>query len=224
MPRKALGFVGCLCLGTACAWTAPAAAQAPGGITVQLPTYNFFTTQTSVMVPDRGGTSLGGVSRSSGGRREFGPPFLPGNRAFGSATSGGSMEVNVVVHDLQAMDEALLGGAGAGGGGGGAQAGGALASAAPERPVFRVGGTASDAAPNSLAAIRLEKSRESAERTAAALALVADADRSAAAGQKGAARIFLKQALRQADGDLKQSILERLAALTPPPATTSAGR
>lgn len=85
-----------------------ARAQNPNSTTVQLPTYNFFTTQTSVSVPDMGGTYLGGINRSASGGRQFGGPFIPGNRAFGKDTSAGGMSVHVQIHDLEAMDAALL--------------------------------------------------------------------------------------------------------------------
>ena len=51
---------------------------------VQLPTFNYFTVQTTVSVPDRGGAVLGGVNRASSGTtsRGFGPLR---NRASGSS-------------------------------------------------------------------------------------------------------------------------------------------
>ena len=92
------------------------AAAAPGAAlaqrqptTAQLPTYSYFGVATSVVVPDRGSTYLGGVNRASSGRNEFGAPLSPfGNRSIGSERSAASMRVSVYVHDFQAMEEAIL--------------------------------------------------------------------------------------------------------------------
>jgi hypothetical protein len=79
----------------------------PPATTVQLPTFNFFTISTSVMVPDRGGAYLGGVGRAGTSSRTNGLPGLS-NRAGGSIAGSSSMSVHVQVHDLAAMDKALL--------------------------------------------------------------------------------------------------------------------
>ena len=75
--------------------------------TVQLPTFNFFTINTSVLVPDRGSASLGGVGRGSAATRTNGGPGFS-NRTGGSVNGTSGMSVGVQVHDLAAMDKALL--------------------------------------------------------------------------------------------------------------------
>ena len=47
--------------------------------TVQLPTFSFFTVQTTVSVPDSGGAFLGGIGRGAdgGSSRGFGPTSSP---------------------------------------------------------------------------------------------------------------------------------------------------
>lgn len=77
--------------------------------TVQLPTFNFFTISTSVMVPDRGGAYLGGVGRGASAGRSNGAPGLPGSRAFGSSAEAGGVSIGVQIHDFEATDRALLG-------------------------------------------------------------------------------------------------------------------
>ena len=56
---------------------------------VQLPTFHFFTLNTSVLVPDGGDAFLGGVNRATSGRNERGIPGLPG-RPFTNTGIGGS--------------------------------------------------------------------------------------------------------------------------------------
>ena len=80
------------------------------GAAVQLPTYSFFTVNTTVLVPDGGSAYMGGVSRSQAGRSEYGSPLLPlRNVGIGSNTSASSVRVTATIHDFEAMDEALLG-------------------------------------------------------------------------------------------------------------------
>jgi hypothetical protein len=79
----------------------------PPATTVQLPTFNFFTISTTVMVPDRGGTYLGGVGRAGSASGQNGA-FGLGNRSGGSTVGGSGMSVGVQIHDLAAMDKALL--------------------------------------------------------------------------------------------------------------------
>jgi hypothetical protein len=85
------------------------AAQAQS-TTVQLPSYQYFTTGTSVSVPDCGSAYLGGVNRAQSGRNEFGSPLSPlKNRAFGSRRSTSGASVSVYIHDFAALEEELLG-------------------------------------------------------------------------------------------------------------------
>jgi hypothetical protein len=79
----------------------------PPATTVQLPTFNFFTISTTVMVPDRGGTYLGGIGRAGGASGQNGALGL-GHRSGGSTVGASGMSVGVQIHDLAAMDKALL--------------------------------------------------------------------------------------------------------------------
>lgn len=73
--------------------------------TLQLPTFSFFTISTTVLVPDSGTGYLGGVGRSGSGSRSNGL----GSRAGTSGVDIGGMTVRAQIHDLKAMDRALLG-------------------------------------------------------------------------------------------------------------------
>jgi hypothetical protein len=74
------------------------------GQIVQLPSFSRFSYSGSVLVPDRGSTSLGGISRSAS-------QAVRGNGRRGSAFSGGhsgaSVQVTIIDHD--AIDRQLRG-------------------------------------------------------------------------------------------------------------------
>ncbi|MEM8677973.1 MAG: hypothetical protein AAGF97_01345 [Planctomycetota bacterium] len=98
-----------------CMNIAPAIAQRQ--TTIQLPTIRTFGVQTTVSVPDRGTTHLGGVTRGWAGSQSRGVPGLgrlPGvgrpfqQRAFGAGMAATNSSVSAQIIDLQAMDEALL--------------------------------------------------------------------------------------------------------------------
>ncbi|MDH3718315.1 MAG: type II and III secretion system protein [Planctomycetota bacterium] len=85
----------------------PAVAQ-----TIQLPEFGFTTVSTTVLVPDGGTALLGGVNSARYGRTQRGTPLLGGrpfnNVATGSELSGNTIGVTAYIHDLDAMDKALL--------------------------------------------------------------------------------------------------------------------
>ena len=63
-------------------------ARAQQAAAVQLPTYSFFSVNTTVSVPDGGSVLLGGVSRGQDGQNELGPPISPfRNRSIGGSRS-----------------------------------------------------------------------------------------------------------------------------------------
>src|SRR5215467_5980073 len=95
-------------------WSKNAVAQGGAAVptTVQLPTFHYFYSTGTVVVPDGGDAFLGGVSGSASGRTERGIPGLPSrpftNGAIGSTTAAGGVSVSAQIHDLDAMDQALL--------------------------------------------------------------------------------------------------------------------
>lgn len=85
-----------------------AARNAPAqNIAVQQPVLQDFSVETTVTVPDRGSTLLGSVRSSAAGRTSYG--FGPlRNTARGSSQTGSSVTTSVYIHDLRAIDDALL--------------------------------------------------------------------------------------------------------------------
>lgn len=95
--RQSLIFTGLLLL---------VAGDVRGQISVQQPVVGATGVRTSVSVPDRGSTLLGGVSSANSFRQSYGP--LRTGTSRGYDLSGGSMSAHVHIIDLQAMDEAIL--------------------------------------------------------------------------------------------------------------------
>ena len=75
-------------------------------ISVQQPVVATTSVNTTVTVPDRGSAVLGGVSSAQSGRVAYGP--LRSGSSSGLSRQATSISANVFIHDLQAMDEALL--------------------------------------------------------------------------------------------------------------------
>lgn len=73
---------------------------------IQQPVVGTTSVNTTVSVPDRGTTFMGGVSSAQSGRNQYGP-FRSGPSS-GLSRQATSMSVSVFIHDLQAMDEELL--------------------------------------------------------------------------------------------------------------------
>lgn len=94
--------LGVFILGTALALCCDHGASAQ---TVQLPSISYFSYSGSVLVPDRGATSLGSVSRSSMGRSSRG--F--GNRAIGSSFGHAGATAHVTIIDNDAIDRQIRG-------------------------------------------------------------------------------------------------------------------
>lgn len=72
---------------------------------VQLPSFHTFSYGGSVLVPDGGTTSLGGVKRSAAGYNQRG-----WNRGYGSVNSTSNASVSARIIDLAEMDRQILGG------------------------------------------------------------------------------------------------------------------
>lgn len=93
--------LGCIVLGMA---ISPAVAQQQ--LTVQQPSFETFSGATTVSVPDRGRTVIGGVSRGASGTSNYGP-FRSGINS-GRAFSGSSVSAHVRIHDFAEMDRQIL--------------------------------------------------------------------------------------------------------------------
>ena len=75
-------------------------------VAIQQPVVGTAAVNTTVSVPDRGTTFLGGTSSAQSGRSQYGP--LRSGTSMGLSRQSSSISVNVRVIDLQAMDEAIL--------------------------------------------------------------------------------------------------------------------
>jgi hypothetical protein len=193
------------------AFAAEADAQAH---VVQLPSFSYFTTNTSVLVPDGGAAYLGGVNRAGSGSTSRGIPGLGGlpfgNRGSANYASGGGMQVTATIQDLHAMDEALL-----------AQTAKSATSGAADlslqstatRPVA------------SLAEIRQQQAAAAQSQQAEAEELFNQGVTQYDQGKLGVAKIYLQMAARRATGDLLkqvQSKLQQVTLATRPPQVSAA--
>ena len=236
-PERAapLGAACMVALGLLAAISEKVAAQ-QNAVTVQLPTYRFFSISTTVSVPDRGGTAMGGIGRSALGANQFGPAPLPaGTRAMGWERQAQNVHVFAQVHDFQAMEQALTGTepgapghrhhpghigrltvmrAGAPGLASEANSsGGAHLSAAGGDNPLAVH-TAHDAAGQlSVADWKRLRAKEDFAAQRQVTEWIERAAQAAAAGNRGAARVYLTMAYRKASADVRPRIaaeLERL--------------
>ncbi len=193
-----------------------ASAQPP--TTVQLPTFSFFTVNTTVSVPDSGGAYLGGLlrGRDSSSTRGLG---LLANRGSGSERSAGGMSVRAWIHDFRKLDDALL-----------AEAAGkrretdpaALKGAALAGSLDRGGGSpGSDAPLLSVADIRRQNEQQDQAQREEALAYFTKAEEYRTAGKLGLAKLNYQRAAARDAGKVKEAALKRIAQLQNPPAVTA---
>lgn len=77
-------------------------------IAVQQPVLQDFSVDTTVTVPDRGTALLGSVSSGAASRTTYGFGPLRSGGSYGRVLSNSSVTTSVYIHDLRAMDEALL--------------------------------------------------------------------------------------------------------------------
>ena len=75
-------------------------------VAVQQPVVATNSVRTTVSVPDRGSALLGGVNSAQSAGSSYGP--LRSGSSIGLSRSASSMSASVYIHDLRAMDEALL--------------------------------------------------------------------------------------------------------------------
>ena len=206
------------------------------GQVVQLPTFHTFSIGTTVLIPDRGSMSLGGINRSSVGRSEFGVPGIGGvpgvgrlfaNRAIGGQVQASRVNAGATIMDLQELDRQVLG-----------QTAGAAAPAANpavarkaaflaqhvarNNQAMTAQSTAAQSSPGAVAgkntnqqpAVTLPATLPDAEsqaREAYELARQAESR-----GQFASARINYKRAATLSRGQLRTEALARLSAISTP--------
>jgi hypothetical protein len=183
--------------------------------TVQLPTFSFFTVQTTVSVPDRGGAYLGGIGRGadSSTTRGIGPLA---NRGLASSRGASGMSVHATIIDHHEIDQAILAQAAAERG---AAANPAVAKAAA---ISRTVGKSDSL--DSVAAIREQQSAAAAKQASEATEYFAKAQKAEADGKPGVATIFYQMVIRRDATQLKQQAQARLAALQNSKAASVAAR
>jgi hypothetical protein len=172
----------------------PVAAQQ--GVTLQLPTFSFFSVATTVVVPDRGGAYMAGVGRVGSGSSRFGRPG--GGQAFGFERNAAGLHASAHIHDLRGIDEAL-------------RHGSEPATAASPLALGLAKGQATSLP--SLKEIESQRSmKEQAARSEAADFFQRGRD-AQSAGKAGLARTYYQMALRRASGDLRSQIAAQLEQL-----------
>lgn len=195
------------------AWiTAACGAAMAQGTAVQLPTYSYFSTNSTVVVPDRGSAYLGGVSRARSGANQFGTPLLPfRNRAVGADASASSSSVLVTIHDFDWMDQFLLSQPTASYPNGLRTGGADVVQSRPgpsgARKDVHVGHPAA-----SVAELRAQRLREEESRQQEAADLFQRGRTAEAAGKANVARIYCQMAARRLreNAPMKPEILARL--------------
>jgi hypothetical protein len=206
------------CIALLLAVQAPAFGQAQPATTVQLPTFRFFTVQTSVSVPDGGGAYLGGMktARDSSLTRGFGP-FR--NRGIGSDRGAAGMSVHATIIDLKEMDDAILAEAAAGRPGAAAFDPDAARAELLSRHVGKTFTSATTASSDpeplagSVAAIRAQNAAAAEARTAEAAQYFAKAQAAETEGKPAVAKYYYQMVARRDRGRLQQQSLERIAAI-----------
>lgn len=201
---------------------AAASAQVAAPTTVQLPTFQVFSVNTTVSVPDGGGALLGGINRAADRSVSRGVgPFA--NRGIASTRSSSNMSVHATIIDHQELDEAIL-----------AQAAARRSPSAvdtvqvatnqkadffitrnlarAERPAPVV---MANAAP-SVEEIRRRNELAAADRAAEAAVHFEKGLAAEANGKPNVAKIYYQMVVRQATGSLLYQAQEKLAALQSP--------
>ncbi len=198
--------------------------------TVQLPTFRFFGTSTTVSVPDHGTAVLGGNTSAYSGSSSRGVPLLGpttgplfNNRGIASGGSTSSISVTAQIHDMEAMDRALLGGMSAdefrrqvrSGSPGSTPA---RLTLGPANPAAR--NTTVTSTPNYAEqeiAAQLKRQQQAEEQLAMGQAM-------AARGKISLAQSYYRMALNNANGELRNQVLQAQAELNNTAATPAAER
>ncbi len=179
------------------AWPTWAVAQQTA-VAVQLPTFSFFTVNTSVLVPDSGSGMAAAMRRRRAAEIMHGPI----DRLSQSAAQAGGATVHATIHDRPQEPPLQLSGA-----------------RGPQRPAFA---RQLDAAQRSTAGRPAQSVEEIlAERADAedvagqeALDLFAEGRAAEQRDKPAVARVYYRRALHRADGELRQLLLQTLEAAT----------
>lgn len=183
--------------------TAASFADQPVATTVQLPTFNTFSVNTTVSVPDRGAAYLGGIGRAYSGRNENGIPIvgklpflgpITGGRAIGSSTSSSGVSVHATIIDHEELDKAVL-----------AEAANERGAVAPRVQPRKASDSDVAHTPfESVAAIKARVAAEDAARLQQADVYIQKAETAETAGRLAAARSYYLLAAKNSQGERQQ--------------------
>ena len=165
-------------------------------VTVQLPSYRVTGISTTVLVPDRGGAYLGGVTSSSIGSSTYGSPLgrgLPGlRRKLGRSTTVGGFSMNATIIDHAELDRAVL--------------------AEAERRQRAGRPVAQAPAPHAKNRLQLAAAETASDSERVSLYL-SRAKRAEVSGQPEIARVFYRRIAKHGTADQRRRAKERLAAI-----------
>jgi type II secretory pathway component GspD/PulD (secretin) len=209
--------------------------------TVQLPTFNFTTVNTTVSVPDGGTGLLGGISRLSEGCNERGVPLLSNipylnrlftNRGIGREVSKSNMTVvpRIIIQEEEEFLQTGMTPETVARRDGTPAVGAGLANVADPALAKKANFLASNVARHtvttrsdyptkklpSVEEIRKRNEAAKADRLAEARELFQRGQRAESEGKPGVAKVYYQMAGLRADGDLQSQILARLAGLPEP--------
>ena len=184
--------------------------------TVQLPTFRFFTVNTTVSVPDRGAAYLGGISRAGDQSSTRGAGPLR-SRAISSGRSASTVSVHATIIDHAELDRAVLAEA--------ARRRGSIATDAVAAEADYLSSHVGRSAPGStvpeprsassqigsLAKIREQAAAQAEERDVEVIAWLNKAELLEVEGKSGVAKIYYQMIARRATGDLKATATARIA-------------
>jgi hypothetical protein len=197
---------------------------------VQLPTFQFFGTSTTVSVPDHGTMSMGGNTSAFSGSNSRGTPLLGpagplfNNRGIASGGSTSNISVTAQIHDMDAMDRALLGGMSAdefrrqvrsGGTAGSLSSRLTLGPANPADKTRAITGTPSYSEQEFAA--QLKRHQQAEEQLAMGQAM-------ASRGKVSLAQSYYRMALNNANGELRGKVLQAQSELSNTAATPAPER
>lgn len=171
------------------------------GVAVQLPTFSYFSVNTSVLVPDSGAGIAAAMQREAANRIMYGP--WP-NVAQGRAASTGGVTVHATVHDRKNEPGLLLS---------------EDMADREARPAFSkrfdgAGESSAERADLSVAEIKARRSEARQAQQAEALRYFERGRTAEANGKFGVAAIYYRQAATRASGELRTAAVNRLKVVT----------
>ncbi len=181
----------CLCGLLTLAWALPALAQ-----TIQLPSFNVFSVDTTVLVPDSGPAPVAGNRRASSSTNSF--RGFPRQRATASDRQVTGAHVIAKIHDTQEADEALPRHS--------AAQKPEVKEGSPARPMATAE-LASDAKLASVDELRRQRDAQARAAQQEARLIFERARQAQTAGKQAVATVYYRSAAKRATGALRQEIL-----------------